>query len=197
VTVRRLEDDVEHALATGALDPLLLPELPEAGLCDRKALDDPLDLPAGVQIGAEHRDDETDVWVANVPADVARLFRACLCSVARRLNTSPGRALEAMLDHAIASWWVPTPRAYRVFARDGWRCTVPGCTSQRNLHAHHVLFRSAGGSDDDPNLITLCAAHHQRCVHGGVIRISGRAPGALVFEMPLGRFRSGDRAVRP
>jgi len=44
-------------------------------------------------------------------------------------------------------------------------------------------------------LITLCAAHHQRCVHTDVIRISGRAPDELVFEMPLGRFRSGDRAV--
>ncbi len=196
VTVRRLEDDVELALATDALDPTLLPGLPAAGLCDRKAPADPLALPEGVQIGAEYRDGgETDVWVANVPAEVARLFRACLCSVARRLNTSQGRALEAMFDHSIASWWVPTPRAHHVFARDGWRCTVPGCTSQRNLHAHHVLFRSAGGSDDGQNLITLCAAHHQRCVHGGVIRISGRAPDALVFEMPLGRFRSGDRGM--
>jgi hypothetical protein len=60
VTVRRLEDDVEHALASGCFDPALLPELPE-----------------GVQIGAEHMGGgETDVWVANVPADVARLFRA-------------------------------------------------------------------------------------------------------------------------
>ncbi len=55
-----------------------------------------------------------------------------------------------------------------------------------------MLFRSAGGSDDLANLTTLCAAHHQRCVYGGVIRISGRAPEGLVFEMPLGRFRSGD-----
>ena len=188
---------MEHALATGSLDPLLLPDLPEAGLCDREALDDPLDLPEGLQIGAGPTGgQETDVWVVNVPADVARLFRACLCSVARRLDTGQGRALEAMFDHALASWWLPTPRAHRVFARDGWRCTVPGCTSQRNLHAHHVLFRSAGGSDDDANLFTLCAAHHQRCVHEGVIRISGHAPGALVFEMPLGRFRSGERAVR-
>ena len=71
-----------------------------------------------------------------------------------------------------------------------------GCgASQRNLHAHHVLFRSAGGSDDLANLITLCAAHHQRDVHTGVIRISGRAPGELVFELPLGRFRSGDRVL--
>jgi hypothetical protein len=150
-----------------------------------------------VQIGAAYTSrEESEVWVANVAADVAQLFRACLCSVARRSNASTGRALEIMFDHVIASWWVSTPRAYQVFARDGWRCSVPGCTSQRNLHAHHVLFRSAGGSDGGDNLITLCAAHHQRCVHGRVIRISGRAPDALVFEMPLARFRSGDRVVR-
>jgi hypothetical protein len=147
-----------------------------------------------VQIGAQAtHSEETDHWVVNVPSDVARLVRACLCSVARRLDTSPGRALEAMFDHAMASWWVPTPRAYRVFERDGFRCTVPGCTSQRNLHAHHVLFRSRGGGDEDANLTTLCAAHHQRCVHAGVIRISGRAPDRLVFDMPIGRFRSGDQ----
>jgi hypothetical protein len=58
-----------------------------------------------------------------------------------------------------------------------------------------VLFRSAGGSDDLANLTTLCAAHHQRCVHAGLIRIRGRAPEGLVFEMPLGRFRSGDLRV--
>jgi hypothetical protein len=125
VTVRRLEDDVEHALASGAFDPAFLPELPE-----------------GLQIGAEHMGPETDVWVANVPADVGRLFRACLGSVARRLNTGPSAALEAMFDHCIDTWYCPTPREHRVFARDGFRCTVPGCTSQRNLHAHHVLFRS-------------------------------------------------------
>jgi HNH endonuclease len=83
-----------------------------------------------------------------------------------------------------------------VFARDGFRCTVPGCTSQRNLHAHHVLFRSAGGGDDLANLVTLCAAHHQRGVHAGLIRIAGRAPDCLVFELPLARFRSGDRVAQ-
>jgi hypothetical protein len=120
-----------------------------------------------VPIGAEHMDGrETDLWVANVPADVARLFRACLCSVAHRLSTGPGAVLEAMFDHAIDTWWVSTPRAHRVFERDGWRC-----------------------------LTTLCAAHHQRGVHGGVIRISGRALDALVFELPLGRFHSGDRCA--
>ena len=105
VTVRRLEDGVEHALATDVLAPMLLP-----------------DLPAGVQIGAEHRGgEETDVWVANLPAEVARPFRACLCSVARRLNTSQSRALEAMFDHSIASWWVLTPRARSAGLRDAAR----------------------------------------------------------------------------
>jgi hypothetical protein len=186
VTLRRLGDDVEHALASGSFDPALLPE-----------------LPAGLQIGAQPTGGEetipaapeTDVWVAHVPAEVGRLFRACLCTVARRLGT-PAAALEAMFDHFNDTWLCSTPRAYRVFERDGYRCTVPGCTAQRNLHAHHVLFRSRGGRDDLANLVTLCAAHHQRGVHRGVIRISGRAPEALVFELPLCVYRSGDRAVR-
>jgi hypothetical protein len=32
-------------------------------------------------------------------------------------------------------------------------------------------------------------------VHGGLIRIRGRAPDDLVFELPIGRFLSGDRKV--
>ncbi len=183
VTVRRLEDDVDHALASGTFDPDLLPA-----------------LPSGLQIGARPMLAEpNDTWRANVPSDIARLFRACLCSVQRRLQSSPGVALEAMFDHCIDTWRKRPgrlPPEHRVFERDGWRCTVPGCTSYRNLHAHHVVFRSAGGSDDDANLTTLCAAHHQRGVHAGVIRIAGRAPDELVFELPLGRFRSGDAYIQ-
>jgi hypothetical protein len=48
VTVRRLEDDVEHALATGALDPARLPDLPEAGPWGPEGVDDPLGLSEGV-----------------------------------------------------------------------------------------------------------------------------------------------------
>jgi len=151
VTVRRLEDDVEHALVAGAFDPALLPDLPRLEPSDPGDLPDPLTLPEGVQIGARPMArEETDVWVANVPADVARLFRACLCSVARRLGASPGRALEAMSEHAVASWWVPTPRAYRVFARDGFRCTVPGCTSQRNLPRTTCCSARRAGATTSP-----------------------------------------------
>ncbi len=187
VTVRRLEDDVEAALGSGLLDPASLPDLPGGPA--------PECLPEGVQIGAEPmRGEETDVWVANVPAEVARLFRGCLATLARRLG-SKGQALDAMFDHCLATWRVPTARHHRVFERDGWRCTAPGCSSQRNLHAHHVFFRSAGGGDELANLTTLCAAHHQRGVHAGVLRIRGRAPEGLVFETPFGRFRAGDRLL--
>ncbi len=75
------------------------------------------------------------------------------------------------------------PREHQVFARDEWRCTVPGCTSRRNLHDHHIRFRSAGGSDALENRTTLCAWHHLRGVHAGIVRIRGRAPGALRFEL--------------
>ncbi len=92
---------------------------------------------------------------------------------------------------------------YRVFDRDGWRCTVPGCSSHRNLHAHHIVFRSAGGGDALDNQTTLCAFHHQRGVHAGLVRIQGRAPEGVTYELglrpglpPLERYRSGDRLLR-
>jgi hypothetical protein len=90
------------------------------------------------------------------------------------------------------------PRDHRVFERDGWRCTVPGCSSYRNLHNHHILFRSHSGPDDPWNRTALCAAHHQRAVHGGIgrIRIRGRAPDGLRFELPLVTYGPGERILR-
>ena len=106
--------------------------------------------------------------------------------------------------HALDAWSQHAPgrrRTDAIFARDGWRCAVPGCSSMRNLHAHHIRHRSQGGSDDPSNLVTLCAFHHQRGVHGGTVRCRGRAPDALRFDLgvrgsrPLLSYRSGDRLV--
>jgi hypothetical protein len=107
-----------------------------------------------------------------------------------------------MIDHAFDAWGADDPRIrreHRVFARDGWRCTVPGCSSFRNLQDHHVVFRSAGGSDRLANRTTLCAWHHQRGVHAGRVRCSGRAPRWLRFDLglragraPLVSYGSGD-----
>ena len=39
-----------------------------------------------------------------------------------------------------------TRREDRIYARDGWRCQAPGCSSRRNLEAHHVVHRARGGA---------------------------------------------------
>jgi hypothetical protein len=92
-----------------------------------------------------------------------------------------------MLEHALESWGShrPLPKKYRVFARDGWRCTVPGCTGYRNLQDHHIVFRSLGGSNDLANRTTLCVWHHLRAIHAGLARCMGQAPGRLRFALGL------------
>jgi hypothetical protein len=142
------------------------------------------------------------------PPDVVQLFRAVLCTVRRRIERETGRlptagaALGVMLDHVLSSWGVLDEKLaarHRVFARDGWRCAVPGCSSLQNLHDHHIRFRSARGGDALDNRITLCAFHHLRGVHAGLLRCVGRAPDGLRWEMgirpgvtPLLAYRSGD-----
>ena len=51
----------------------------------------------------------------------------------------------------------------QVLARDNWRCQV--CGSSNNLQVHHQQLRSQQGSDEDSNLITLCAECHAQ-LHG-------------------------------
>jgi hypothetical protein len=124
----------------------------------------------------------------HAPAEVAALFLAMLARAG---------SLETLLAHAIATWLDLGSqfRDYADFERDGFRCTVPGCTARRGLESHHVRFLSAGGPDESWNRTTLCAFHHQRGVHAGRVCIAGRAPGALVYTF-VGRggerWRSGD-----
>jgi hypothetical protein len=113
--------------------------------------------------------------------------------------------LEALLDHFLDTWLTLTEkvRHHRVLARDGFRCQVPGCSSRRNLHVHHVVFRSRGGTDDDENLSTLCAAHHLKGVHEGHITITGQAPDRLTIKLgvkrgkePFAVWHCGEREAR-
>jgi hypothetical protein len=191
VTVRRLTDDVERALAMGAFAP------PPADASD-------LQIGAISRAQSEHESPErARLYFAAAP-EVAHLFRAALATVQRRLEhlqqrpASQGEALAEMLAHALATWVAHdphdhAPRDRRVFERDGWRCTVPGCSSYRNLHGHHIVFRSHRGSDALTNLTTLCAWHHQRGIHGSglraarIISCTGRAPHALRFALGLRR----------
>jgi len=191
VSVRRLRDDVDWAIASDAFDPAALPQ-----------------LPVGLQTGARPTvSGAKDRLFFTAPRDVARLFRAVLATLQRHLERVSGRpssqaeAFDAMLDHALEAWGShrPLPRKYRVFARDGWRCTMPGCTGYRNLQDHHIVFRAAGGSDELANRTTLCVWHHLRAIHAGLARCLGQAPGRLRFALglrpggpPLASYASGD-----
>jgi hypothetical protein len=160
----------------------------------------PTDLLGGVRI------------TIRVASDVARLFEAVMCTLRRAIEREMGRlpneaeAFEAMIDHALMSWGAEdrelrrrmSKKYYAVLDRDDWRCVFPGCSSRKNLHVHHIRFRSNGGGDKPENLTTLCAFHHLRGVHGGTVRVRGAAPDGLLFELglregrePLARYRSG------
>ena len=56
---------------------------------------------------------------------------------------------------------------------DGERCRFPGCTRHRRLHAHHVVYWSAGGATDLSNLVLLCGRHHTLVhLHGFQLRLA-------------------------
>ena len=123
-----------------------------------------------------------------VPAGVAFLvdeaFHAARKAAGRWL--SPDECLFALADHFVRTWEVllerrSTPER-RAIDRDRGYCQVPGC-SRGAVHAHHVVYRSRGGADDPSNLVALCAAHHLHGVHAGYVRVSGRAPDQLVWEL--------------
>ena len=133
------------------------------------------------------------------PEPAAIAFPAPL-EVAEFFHTMLARAgsLERVLAHAIRTW-VEQGKLfddYADFERDGFRCTAPGCTRRRNLHSHHIRYRSHEGPDEPWNRTTLCAYHHERALHlERTIRIRGHAPDRLVFALgrePAERFRSGD-----
>jgi hypothetical protein len=118
---------------------------------------------------------------------VAAAFRAAREAEGRWIR--PGECLVRIAAHFIETWEGAVPRRrtpqQRAVDRDRCHCQVPGC-SRAAAHAHHVVFRSAGGSDDDSNLVSLCAAHHLHGMHAGHVHVSGRAPDALTWELGRG-----------
>jgi hypothetical protein len=203
ITVRELREEVERALDLRQLDPAAWREhggLPRSESEPAAALDA---AEVGREIGAATTGPENDL-ASDVERCVltlwcrredALLLRAVLASVRRwverRIGRLPteGEALEVMLDHAITEWRWDVPKRFAVFDRDEWRCGVPGCTSMRHLHDHHIEFRSRGGSNALENRTTLCAWHHLRGVHAGVVSVTGKAPDRLHFSMGSGAGR--------
>ncbi|WP_191835007.1 HNH endonuclease signature motif containing protein [Gordonia ajococcus] len=71
-----------------------------------------------------------------------------------------------------------------LFLRDRC-CQMPGCERTRHLHAHHVVFWSAGGETELDNLILLCGSCH-RALHRGEFSITGHGAQRFSFHTPGG-----------
>ena len=81
-------------------------------------------------------------------------------------------------------------RAY-VLDRDGYKCQNKNCiTKNETLHAHHIIYRRNGGSDEPENLLTLCKPCHDG-VHDGTIelKIKGKKKGQLKHATQMNSIR--------
>jgi hypothetical protein len=108
---------------------------------------------------------------------------------ARRAAGEPLTTDECLFwvaDHFITTWEgapeVKVAPERWVLERDQGYCQVPGC-SRAAQHLHHVVWRSRGGGDEPENLVGLCVAHHLQGVHRGWVRVWGRAPDELTWEL--------------
>ncbi len=151
-------------------------------------------LKAEVEARDEAQMRAAKVLRARVPIRIAlalqAAFRAVRATEGRLLDD--GRCLVLVARHFVETWKAHVKKArtlsQRIRERDLGRCQVPGC-SRRAVHAHHVEPRSHGGADTSENLVALCACHHLRGIHGGYIRVRGRAPDQLVWEVGGRVFR--------
>ena len=119
------------------------------------------------------------------PASVVALMREALDVFAE-----PGMprwyAFERVLQHVITYWEASPRHRDPIFARDGWRCTVPGCSSRCGLHDHHLLYRSRGGGNEPTNRTAVCAAHHLHGIHTSTICAWGTAPQNVHWHLGIG-----------
>lgn len=136
-----------------------------------------------------------------LPLRMAAVLAAAVQAVRDRtaMPLPLGTCLAVLARHFVDTWRGAVKRARsrsrKVRDRGEGHCQVPGC-SHRATHAHHVLFRSHGGGHELANQIGTCGFHHLRCIHGGHLRVVGRAPDALRWFLG-GRAWSGPRAAAP
>lgn len=81
-------------------------------------------------------------------------------------------------------------RAY-VLTRDGYTCQhCKGKSKDPRLEVHHLVFRSAQGSDEETNLLTLCKTCHD-ALHAGTIMLkrTGKKKGTLLHATQMNSIR--------
>jgi hypothetical protein len=123
----------------------------------------------------------------SLPRRLAVLLAAVVAVVRERFGRllPTGRCLAIASAHFFRVWSHMRKRAKTVSQKvrerdEGW-CMVPGC-SHVATDSHHVLFRSRGGGDEEDNQVALCEFHHLRCIHGGWLTVTGRAPDGLTWR---------------
>jgi hypothetical protein len=123
-----------------------------------------------------------------------------------RCRRTPGWVgLLELLEAFAETWDGPEPgrrrRAETVYARHGWRCAAPGCSSRRNLEDHHLVYRSRGGGDQPSNRLCLCRFHHALGEHGHLASCRGEAPLGVLWVLGRegvgGAFRNERRCALP
>ena len=80
---------------------------------------------------------------------------------------------------------VPASTRRAVEARDGYRCTFPGCERELHLQCHHVVHRIDGGSNEASNLQLVCWQHH-KLIHEGGWSLHGDAGPRCTWIRPDG-----------
>lgn len=85
------------------------------------------------------------------------------------------RARKRLADAKLAA------NAVLVRERDGNRCRV--CGDRRDVHVHHIVFRSQGGTHETSNLVCVCRACHDM-VHARRMTIAGNADGKVLVTNP-------------
>jgi hypothetical protein len=160
VTVRRLRDDVEWALALEETDPAAfrlsggLPREREIGATPRESGEDPLPRPER-EIGAAPRESAEETCSVRFigPADVVQLFRAVLCTVRRRMERDVD-AEPARPPHS-------SPTAL-VISRSGHSMgRGPSSTLQASLEPDPNALRLSPAAKADEKALLELVAHLQ------------------------------------
>jgi hypothetical protein len=127
------------------------------------------------------------------PADAMLTVALAIRCVQARVRAATGRqicagkALALMADCFTDVWsgwakqqrrWWPKSRK-EVFERTRGICAWPTC-GRAALHDHHIVPRSARGSDEVWNRVGLCAHHHLVGIHLSYLVLTGRAGERLV-----------------
>jgi hypothetical protein len=198
VTVRRLEQEVRLVLQRVLLF--------ESGVYTKPPGEDLFDLfPEGADLvrSASALDQmarkgpkpgartsgETVTIRCDMETDALAVWQECVdhCRALYGRDFAEWKCANLFIDAFFEAYDKKDPRRYalnhKVFERDGWQCTCPGCSSRGHLENHHPKRRSQRGPNTMENGTTACRLHHGPAIHGGTVEVDGTAPDGLIWRL--------------